>query len=151
VFNREYQKRATRQGLAQRGGGHQVAADAALRLPWAGIFEPWRPFVLTAAAAAACEPNRSENAFQRRNAAKRCKKSAQRLLFDGKLRGVQLALFPDEPVTSVTFKLQPNPVQKPRRSPADSDFPALSAMVDPMAQEILSEDELATEFEKLFS
>lgn len=57
MFNKSYQVRANRQGRAEReavrkaGGGHQVAAEAALRLPWAGIFEPWRPFVLTALAA----------------------------------------------------------------------------------------------------
>ena len=57
MFNKSYQIRASRQGRAEReavrkaGGGHQVAADAALRLPWAGIFEPWRPLVLTAMAA----------------------------------------------------------------------------------------------------
>lgn len=74
MFNRSYQIRAA-------GGGHKVAAalgknrekpritvgqlkgvqleltappvseDKLLRLPWAGIFEPWRPWVATAAAA----------------------------------------------------------------------------------------------------
>lgn len=139
MFNREYQKRATRQGLARRAGGHEAATDAALRLPWAGIFEPWRPFVLIAAATS-----------QPKNAAKGCKKTRQLELFDGKLRGVQLSLFPDiaeENFTAVKNST-PNPVQKPRRSPADSEFPSLAGMVDPMA-EVMTEDELAAEFEKL--
>lgn len=54
MLNKTYQHRASRQGrdaVRKAGGGHQAAADAALRLPWAGIFEPWRPFVLTALAA----------------------------------------------------------------------------------------------------
>lgn len=111
MFNREYQRRATKQGLTavshkSDSGGHQ---EAALRLPWAGVFEPWRPFVLVAAAAA----QRPERAFQRRNAAKGCKNSRQLKLFDDKLLGMQLALFPDN--------------------------------------EILTEDQLAGEFTKLFS
>lgn len=138
MFNREYQKRATKQGLAQRGG-HRLAADAALATPWAGIFEPWRPFVLTAAAA---DPARAEKAFQRKSAAKRCKKSGQRLLFDGKLRGVQLSLFPDNDAQTFTA---PEQFTASRRF----SFPPLAGMVDPMAPEILTEDELAAEFEKL--
>jgi hypothetical protein len=134
VFNREYQKRATRQGLASRGGGHKVAADAALRLPWAGIFEPWRPYILVAAAA-------EKQPKATKTAAKGCKKSRQLNLFDGKLRGVQLSLFPD-------MQTLPNPVQKPRQSSADSEFPALAGMIDPMA-EVMTEEELAAEFEKL--
>lgn len=139
MLNREYHKRATRQGiaqrtLAQRGGGHQVAADAALRLPWAGIFEPWRPLVLVAAA----QQDVQRNAIQK--TAKRCKKSAQRLLFDGKLRGVQLALFPENEMQNA------DPGQKQRELPADSKFPPLARMLDP-----LTEDELAAEFEKLFT
>lgn len=84
MFNKSYQDRATRQGRGERavreaGGGHQVAADAALRLPWAGIFEPgfsepWRPFALTALAAhegpalekPAAGPNSDSPAFRRR-------------------------------------------------------------------------------------
>jgi hypothetical protein len=128
MLNREYQIRATKQGLAAKHAGHD-----ALRLPWAGIFEPWRPFVMVAAAA-----ERPESAFRRRTAAKNCKKRSRQLpLFDGKLRGVQLALFSE------------NDVQKPRETSADSAFPPLAGMVDPMA-EILTEDELAAEFEKLF-
>lgn len=159
MFNREYQKRATRQGLAARtvreaGGGHQVAKDAALRLPWAGIFEPWRPLVLTAAAAA--------KANSVKNAVKRCKKSSQRLLFDGKLRGVQLAfafepdeedepLFPEDDGpdnTAQKFTVSGNfTVPNDRESPADSSFPPLSEMVNPMA--VLSDEDLA-EIDKLF-
>ena len=141
MFNREYQKRATRQGLASRGGGHKVAADAALRLPWAGIFEPWRPFVLVAAAADK-QPNATKNA------AKGCKKSRQLNLFDGKLRGVQLSLFPSAEEFTPVQTFTPNPVQKPRQSSADSEFPVLAGMIDPMA-EVMTEDELAAEFEKL--
>jgi len=131
VLNREYHKRATRQGLAQRSPGPRHAPDANLGLPWAGIVEPWRPLLLIAAAA-----DEQQNTAKR--AAKRCKNSRQLKLFDGKLRGVQLALsFPD-------------PVQNAPKSPADSDFPALADMVDPMAG-VMTEDELAAEFEKLFT
>lgn len=131
MFNREYQKRATRLGLASGN----IAADATLRLPWAGIFEPWRPFVMTAIA---------EERRQRpkpKTAAKGCKKSTQRLLFDGKLRGLQLVLFPDNDVNKFTT----DPARKARQTPADSEFPSLALMVDP-----LNEDELADEFNKLF-
>jgi hypothetical protein len=139
VFNREYQKRATRQGLASRGGGHQAAADAALRLPWAGIFEPWRPYVLIATAAA--QPKTAKSA------AKSCKNSRQGKLFDGKLRGIQLALFPDSDVQNFTA----NPVQNGSKTAANSAFPALAGMLDPVMTDVLTEDELAAEFEKLKS
>jgi hypothetical protein len=139
VFNREYQKRATRQGLASRDGGHQAAADAALRLPWAGIFEPWRPYVLIAAAAA--QPKTAKTA------SKSCKNSRQGKLFDGKLRGVQLALFPDSDVQNFTA----NPVQNGSKTAANSEFPALAGMLDPIMTDVLTEDELAAEFEKLKS
>jgi hypothetical protein len=93
MLNREYQLRAVRKA----GGGHKVAADAALRLPWAGIFEPWRPYVLVAAAAESISSPRAAKAG-------RCKKgrSRQRQLFDGKLRGIQLDLFPDNGAENFT-------------------------------------------------
>lgn len=87
MLNREYQLRAVRKA----GGGHRVAADAALRLPWGGIFEPWRPFVLVADVAktlAITKPPKT---------ATRSRSRGQMQLFDGKLRGVQLALFADQP------------------------------------------------------
>ena len=68
MFNKTFQIRATR-AVREGGGGRQVAADAALSLPWAGIFEPWRPLVATAEAAATANTN-SGRAFQRRHAPK---------------------------------------------------------------------------------
>jgi hypothetical protein len=106
VFNRSYQAKAVRKA----GGGRKLAADAALHLPWAGIFEPWRSLVLTALAAdslAIAKP---------RNAAKGCKKRS------GRLQGVQLALFPE-------------PAQNAGKSPADSTFPPLAEMFVPIADD----------------
>jgi hypothetical protein len=48
VFNKTYQSRAVRRA----GGGHKVAEDEALRLPWANISRSWRPHALLAALAA---------------------------------------------------------------------------------------------------
>jgi hypothetical protein len=133
MLNREYHKRARQQGeTAIR------RQSSALSLPWAGIFEPWRPLVLMAELAEQTE--QAKRLIRGKNAAKGCKNRSQLLLFDGKLRGVQLALFPE------------NDVQKPRETSADSTFPPLAGMIDPMgAEEILTEDELAAEFEKLKS
>jgi hypothetical protein len=111
VFNATYHRRA-RKAIKEAGGGHQLAADQALRLPWGGIFEPWRPFVLTAAAA---------ETVQRRKAANRCKKGS------GRLQGVQLDLFADLP-------------PKPGKSPADSAFPSLVEMFVPMTDDELAAD-----------
>jgi hypothetical protein len=47
VVNKASQLRAVRRA----GGGHKVAEHTLQRLPWAGIFEPWRSHVLLAAAA----------------------------------------------------------------------------------------------------
>jgi hypothetical protein len=132
MLNREYHKRARQQGETPI----RPQPDA-LSLPWAGIFEPWRPLVLMAELAERTE--QAKRPIRGKNAAKGCKNRSQMLLFDGKLRGVQLSLFPE------------NDVQKPRELPADSTFPNLAGMIDPMAEEILTEDELAAEFEKLKS
>jgi hypothetical protein len=53
MFNKTYHSRAVQQARAVRGagGGHRVAEETLQRLPWAGIFEPWRSHVLLAAAA----------------------------------------------------------------------------------------------------
>jgi hypothetical protein len=53
MFNKTYHSRAVQQARAVRGagGGHRIAEEALERLPWAGIFEPWRSHVLLAAAA----------------------------------------------------------------------------------------------------
>jgi len=113
VFNRSYQVRAVKAA----GGGHQVAGDAALHLPWAGIFEPWRPLILTALAAetlAVAKPVRG------RSAANRCKKS------NGRLQGVQLALFPDHVA---------DPPQNAGKSPADSAFPPLAGLEVPFTDD----------------
>ena len=91
MFNKSYQDRATRQGRAEcaavrkAGGGHQVAADAALRLSRAGIFEPWRPYVLTALA--------MEPAARNRVAGPALKKRGRRRKRDV-LIGYQMDLFP---------------------------------------------------------
>jgi hypothetical protein len=77
MFNKTYHARARRQ-VRQAGGGRKLAEDALLRLPWAGIFEPWRPFV---AAAAASE--------RRKNRAR-------------PLQGVQLDLFADNDAEKIT-------------------------------------------------
>jgi len=68
MFNKTYHARARRQ-VRQAGGGRKLAEDALLRLPWAGIFEPFRPFVAVAAA------------------------SERRKRHDRPLQGVQLELF----------------------------------------------------------
>jgi hypothetical protein len=110
MFNRSFQRRAVKSA----GGGRKVAADAALRLPWAGIFEPWRPFVLVAEAAETLVLTKvAKLPVRPQKAANRCKKSS------GRLQGVQLDMFaPDAP---------PND----RQSPADSRFPKLAEMIVP--------------------
>jgi len=93
MFNRSYQLRAVRKA----GGGQQAAAELALDLPWAGIFEPWRPFVLVAELAknVSLKSHSGGNlkahkpAVRPQIAAKRCKKGC------GRLQGVQLELFAD--------------------------------------------------------
>ena len=101
MFNRTYQIRANRQArgeareVRQAGGGHELAAEAAFCLPWAGLFRPkppWRSLVILAALG---ERLASENPFYRpkqairaRIAANRCKKRSR------KLQGMQLELFP---------------------------------------------------------
>lgn len=133
MLNREYHKRARQQGETPIR-----PQPGALSLPWAGIFEPWRPLVLMAELAERTE--QAKRPIRGKNAAKDCKNRRQLQLFDGKLHGVQLALFPE------------NDVQKPRETSADSTFPPLAGMIDPMAaEEILTEEELAAEFEKLKS
>jgi hypothetical protein len=119
MFNRSYQLRA----ITNACGGHKVAADAAAHLPWAGIFETcsesWRPLVLTAAAAESVISKSHVNDSPH-SAAKRCKRGSRQLqLFDGKLRGVQLSLFPDPP-------------QNARESAADSTFPRLAEVEVPI-------------------
>jgi hypothetical protein len=108
MFNRSYQQRAVREA----GGGRKVAADVAMRLPWAGIFEPWRPLVLTAAIAESAT-------YKSHNAAKRCEKSS------GRLQGVQLELFAESP----------NQPPIARESPADSRFPLLAGLEIPLADD----------------
>jgi hypothetical protein len=80
MFNKSYHQRARRQ-VRQAGGGHKVAEDALLRLPWAGIFEPWRPFVAVAAA------NRRKNRAHH---------------LQDKPQGVQLELFADNDAQKFT-------------------------------------------------
>lgn len=120
MFNRSYQIRAVRQA----GGGHAVAAIAASRLPWAGLFE--RP---------ASPP---ETAARPKNAALGCKKrpgkksTRQLPLFDGKLRGVQLSLiFVDE-----------MPAQRENLRP---EFPSAADLETP-----LNEDQLEADFLRKF-
>lgn len=145
MFNRSYQLRAVRKA----GGGHQVAADLALRLPWAGIFEPWRPLVLVAAAAQAAEP--AKKPVQAKNAANRCKKRSRKLqleLFpsDGKLRGVQTALiFKDEAAAIFTVGEKSMPAEKFTPGLLPAEFPSPAQVEVP-----LTEDELADEFTRLF-
>jgi hypothetical protein len=92
MFNKTYQLRAVRQA----GGGHKVSEDALLRLPWAGIFEPWRPFVAVAAAS---------------------RKSRRRPL----VVSPQLELFPDIGAQKFTgVEIPDTPV---KNSPAKSDRP----------------------------
>lgn len=79
MFNNSYQLRAVRKA----GGGHQVAEDALLRLPWAGIFEPWRPFVAVAAAS---------------------RRAERRKRHGRPFQGIQLELFPENPHPSNSAK-----------------------------------------------
>lgn len=119
MFNRTYQLRAVRKA----GGGHKVAADAALRLPWAGIFEPWKPLVMVADAA-----DQAKKPVRAGIAVKPCKKSTRQLqLFDGKLRGVQLALFPDNAAENFTppGKFTPGLLPPGFPSPAEVVVPLL--------------------------
>lgn len=144
MFNRTYQIRARRQGREsikvdrRREASNKIDRDpeALLRLPWAGLFEPWRPFAALVAAAVAAEkagpeylPPSARKAFRRRPPARR--RPAQLKLFDDKLRGVQLA-----------FHFE--------RSPAPQLLPAELYPTSAVKQEVpLTEDELAAEFEKL--
>lgn len=130
MLNRQYQLRAVRKA----GGGHKVAADAALRLPWGGIFEPWRPYVLVAAAAETVEAKSPARAKK----AGRCKKgqSRQMQLFDGKLRGVQLALFPDNAAEKFTAGGKSMATEKstpPGLLPAE--FPSPAAVEVPLSDD----------------
>jgi hypothetical protein len=105
MFNRSYQIRATRAAV------RNPAADAALRLPWAGIFEPWRPLVLVAAAADTLAITKPQIA------AKRCNTRGN------PLQKLQLDLaFAD-------------PAQNGGKSPANSTFPELARMEAPMTDD----------------
>lgn len=131
MFNRS-KMRAVRKA----GGGHKVAADLALRLPWAGIFEPWRPLVLVAEAAETAEL--AKTPVRGKVAANRCKKSTRQMrLFDGKLRGVQLGLFPDNAAEKFTepenFMVPfPPPVEVPM---ADEDPVPVTGWLRPVTAE----------------
>jgi len=64
VFNKTYQSRAVRKA----GGGHKVAEDEALRLPWANISRPWRPRVAGGSGARAAHMSRdAARAFSSRS------------------------------------------------------------------------------------
>jgi hypothetical protein len=123
MFNRTYHLRTTKRStkLKAAGGGHRVAEKAArdlsLRLPWGGIFEPWRPFVLTAQAAEMAAQAPAGKTARPKKAAARCRKGT------GWLQGVQLDLFPEMAANSPE-----NQAQKPRESADDSDFPPLAAV-----------------------
>lgn len=128
MFNRSYQVRAVR--LA--GGGHKAAADSALRLPWAGIFEPWRPFVLVAKAARTKNVRvRPKNVLVRAQvAANRCKKGS------GRLQGVQLDLFPD--IAAQKFTAGENlhaPVKNSAPESGLLNFPPLAGVEVPITDE----------------
>lgn len=93
MFKKIFQLRAVKNA----GGGHKLARDAGLCLPWSGIFRPresWRPLVMIAAAAeqiaAGKSFHRPESAVRRKIAASRCDKKPI-----GK-QGLQLKLFPVE-------------------------------------------------------
>ena len=83
MFNRTYQLRSRdsrpRESATPAFPGSKD--DASLYLPWAGIFEPWRPFVAVARAAAGV--NYQENAKTPRKR---------------QLKGVQLDLFASQTV-----------------------------------------------------
>lgn len=147
MFNRSYQLRSTKaKKVREAGGGHQLAADAAARLPWAGIFEkgfskPWRPLVVMAAV---CETGQlAGKPAQPQTAAVRCKKRSRQLqLFDGKLRGVQLELFsesgPDIAAENFTArnKSMPREDLHARNSlPKRSDFHPAAELVLPMVDD----------------
>lgn len=117
MFNRTYQLRATKQGRLPASGSRPEARspkpDFSLRLPWAGIFEPWRPFVLAAEVAKTAVPPRI--------AAKRCKKAS------GRLQGVQLNLFPDNPAENFTEpgKFTPGLLPPDFPRPGQLEFPII--------------------------
>jgi len=116
MFNRSYQLRAVRKA----GGGQQAAADLALRLPWAGIFEPWRPFVLVAELAknVALKPHSGGNL--------KAPKPAVR-------QGVQLELFADIGAQEFTGceKLH-TPVKNFAPESGRLQFPPLAGMEVPL-------------------
>ena len=76
------------------GGGHKLAADAGMHLPWAGIFEPWREFVAVAMAAETVKTSTQHSAFSRRATTSKSytSKSITRKSKWKPLQGVQLAL-----------------------------------------------------------
>jgi hypothetical protein len=116
MLNRSYQLRAVRKA----GGGDQAAADLAMRLPWAGIFEPWRAFVLVAEAnetlvTQTLVTKAAKPAARPRIAANRCKKSS------GRLQGVQLELFADGVPSQSALGI--SPAGSDAREPAQLHIP----------------------------
>jgi hypothetical protein len=117
VRSRIFQLRAA---IKAAGGGHELARQASLALPWAGIFRPrgeaWRPLVLVAAAAEAAELaedfHRPEQPTRERIQTAR---AARRRNRSQRLQDTQLELFPADrdqhfyrPAPAKIFELDPD-------------------------------------------